>query len=122
MRRPSITRRPAEGRPRGSMWALFRRTVGLFRPYRWQFLLLVALLSVTTALDLVAVRLLGAMVDEMMAGGSAALSWLFVAFLGMVLGSALLGVAQAYVNQEIGQQLMVRLRSDLHRHIQRHPV
>lgn len=117
-----MSRRPAEARPQGPKLALLRRTTAMFRPYRARFALLVLLISVTTTLDLLAVRLLGSMVDEITAGRQEALTILLLVFAGIVLASALFGVAHAYVNQDIGQSVMVRLRSDLYLHLQRLPV
>ncbi|GMU40886.1 MAG: multidrug ABC transporter ATP-binding protein [Chloroflexota bacterium] len=109
-----------DARPEGSSWVLARRAAGLFRPYRWAFAALVVLLSITTTFDLVAVRLLGSMVDEMAATGDVrALDRLLAIFVALVIGSALLGVAQSYTNQVIGQGVMLRLRSALHEHLQR---
>ena len=51
-------------RPQTSSRVLARRAVGLFRPYRAAFALLFTLLVMSTVLDLVGVRLLGAMVDQ----------------------------------------------------------
>jgi len=113
-------RRAQEARPQGSSWALIQRAAGLFRPYRWAFVALMVLLATTSTFDLVAVRLLGSMVDEMSATGEAsALDRLLVIFIALVIGSSLLGVVQSYTNQVIGQGVMLRLRSDLHDHLQR---
>ncbi|MEX1021682.1 MAG: ABC transporter ATP-binding protein [Dehalococcoidia bacterium] len=102
--------------------ALFRRAAGLFRPYRAAIVLLVLLLTVTSTLDLVAIRIFGSMVDEMTGGTTGALDVLVAIFAAIVVSSALLQVGQSYVNQVIGQGVMVRLRSDLHAHLQRLPV
>jgi ATP-binding cassette subfamily B protein len=117
-----MRRMNATQRPKGARWALLRRAAGLFRPYRLQFAVLMVLLTVTTTMDLVGIRLLGSMVDEMSSGSTSALTTLFAVFAGIVVGSALLGVAQSYINQLIGQGVMLRLRSDLHGHLQRLPV
>ena len=113
-------RRVQEARPQGSSWALIRRAAGLFRPYRWAFVALIVLLATTSTFDLVAVRLLGSMVDEMsLSGEASALDRLLIIFIALVIGSSLLGVVQSYTNQVIGQGVMLRLRSDLHDHLQR---
>ncbi|MGE0227696.1 MAG: ABC transporter ATP-binding protein [Dehalococcoidia bacterium] len=107
-------------RPQTSSRVLARRAVGLFRPYRAAFALLFTLLVASTALDLIGVRLLGAMVDEMTADGDrSVLNRLLAIFVVLVLTSALLGVGQSYVNQVIGQGVMLRLRTALHDHLQR---
>ncbi|MDA1010063.1 MAG: ABC transporter ATP-binding protein, partial [Chloroflexi bacterium] len=112
----------ASQRPEGSRWALLRRAAGLFAPYRAALALMVVLLAATTAMQLLSVRVMGAMVDEMVSGTAGALDTLVLLAAGLVLGSALLSVAQSYINQVIGQGVMLRLRSDLHGHLQRLPV
>ncbi len=116
MRPPS-----APSLPSGDRRRLLRRVVTLFVDYRWSLLLLVVLIAITATLDLLALRLLGVMVDEMTGadGERGALNRVFIIVVGLIVGSALLGVLQAYVNQSIGQRVMMRLRSDLHRHLQR---
>ena len=117
-----MRRMTAPDRPSGSRWTLLRRAAGLFRPHRSALLLMVVLLAVTSAMQLLSVRVMGAMVDEMVSGTAGALNWLVLLAAGLVLGSALVGVAQSYLNQVIGQGVMLRLRSDLHGHLQRLPV
>ena len=110
-----------QAKPSGERGRLIRRTAGLFRPYRGGLVVLVALLTISTTMDLTAVRLLGAMVDRMTPGtGSVAgLDGLIAVYLAIVLGSAFLGVAETWVNQRVGQGLMHQLRADLHAHLQR---
>jgi len=111
-----------QGKPKGSRWSLLRRAAGLFAPYRGTFVLMVLLIAASTAMQLGSVRLMGAMVDEMNAGTRSNLDLLVVVVAVLVLGAALVGVVQSYLNQVIGQGVMVRLRSDLHAHLQRLPV
>jgi ATP-binding cassette subfamily B protein len=111
-----------QGKPKGSRWALLRRAVGLFRPYRTTFVLMIVLIAASTAMQLGSVRVMGAMVDEMTEGTRSGLNRLVLLIGALVLGSALIGVGQSYLNQVIGQGVMVRLRSDLHAHLQRLPV
>ena len=117
-----MRRMTAPDKPKGSRWALLGRAAALFRPYRAALTLMIALLAASSAMQLVSVRVMGAMVDEMVGGTADALNWLVVIAAGLVLGSALIGVAQSYINQVIGQGVMLRLRSDLHSHLQRLPV
>ena len=99
---------------------LGRRVAGLFRPYAMWMLVLVAVLSLGVILDLRAVLVLGSMVDGMSSGTTlGALDGLIVLYVAMVLGSALLGVGESWVNQLIAQGVMHRLRSNLHDHLQR---
>ena len=113
--------RMQQGKPAGERGHLIRRVAGLFRPYRAWMVALVALLTLTTAMDLGSVRLLGAMVDQMTPGRGAVpgLDRLLILYLAIVLGSALLGVVETWVNQLIGQGLMHQLRADLHDHLQK---
>jgi ATP-binding cassette, subfamily B, bacterial len=110
--------------PEGDRRLLLRRVAVLFAPYRWGLALLLLLIAVTVTLDLVALRLLGVMVDEMIPGEGdlGRLSQIFLVVATLIVASALLGVLLAYVNQAVGQGVMMRLRSDLHAHLQRLPV
>ena len=113
-------RRVQASSPTGGRGALTRRVAGLFAPYGRWLAVLVALLVVTVVLDLASVRVLGSMVDRMSSGSTLqALDQLLVLYVGMVLGSSLLGVAESWVNQLVAQGLMHRLRLDLHDHLQR---
>ena len=111
-----------QGKPKGSRWSLLARAASLFRPYRSMFALMVVLIGISTAMQLGSVRVMGAMVDEMNSGTRGVLDRMVLIVGALVLGSALLGVAQSYINQVIGQGVMVQLRSDLHSHLQRLPV
>ncbi len=117
-----MRRMTAPDKPKGSRWALLGRAAALFRPYRTALALMIALLAASSAMQLISVRVMGAMVDEMVGGTAEALNWLVLLAAGLVLGSALISVAQSYINQVIGQGVMLRLRSDLHSHLQRLPV
>ncbi len=100
---------------------VLRRTFGLFRPFRWQLTLVVALIALTATLDLLPWLLIKQIVDEAVLGEGdlSRINWLFGGMFAIYLSSALLGVARGYVNQLIGQGVIVRLRDDLHDHLQR---
>nr|MDT0660894.1 ABC transporter ATP-binding protein [Micromonospora sp. DSM 115978] len=100
---------------------MFKRTARLFRPFRYQMMFLVVLLTLTAICEMASVRLLGLMVDEITSGGGR-LTALFALFGAAAFGMALCGFGQAYVNETIGQNVVQRLRSDLHTHIQSLPV
>ena len=114
-------RRIRQAKPQGERRALIRRVVGLFHPYRRHVLLLFALVATTVAMNLAPLWLLGLMTDEMVAPAASRdrLSVLFLAAAVIIVGAALIGVLQSYINQNIGQGVMHRLRSDLHSHLQR---
>ena len=101
---------------------MFRRVAALFLPYRWHVLALVVMVAGSAALALFPLRLLGTMADKVIDGDLGALDLLFGVYVAMVVSGALLGVLQGYVNQMIGQGVMLRLRSELHDHLQRLPM
>ncbi len=104
----------------GNMGALSKRVARMFAPYAWWLAVLVVLLAVGVVLDLRSVLVLGSMVDRMSSNGTVgALDGLIVLFVAMVVGSAMIGVAESWVNQLIAQGLMHQLRADLHDHLQR---
>ncbi len=110
-----------ESKPVGSKTHIFRRTVGLFRPYARYFVILVILIAATSTLTLLPALLIAQIVDEAVPGSGDAgrITTLFLAIVVMYLAASLLGVLQAYINQTIGQGIVVDLRGALHDHLQR---
>jgi ATP-binding cassette subfamily B protein len=109
-----------QAKPTGSKFEIFRRAVGLFRPYRSYFVGLMVLIAATSLLTLLPALLIAEIVNEAVNGGDGGrITMLSVASIAMLVGAALLGVLQAYINQTIGQGIMVDLRSSLHDHLQR---
>ncbi len=107
-------------KPAGSKFEIFRRAVGLFRPYRMYFVGLVVLIAATSLLNLLPALLIAQIVNEAVNGGDGGrITMLSVVSIAMLVAAALLGVLQAYINQTIGQGIMVDLRSSLHDHLQR---
>ncbi len=113
--------------PTGSKKRIFARTLGLFRPFGGAVVLLVILITATSALDLLPALIVKGIIDAADAGSAAAadgsaatsrIDLLFVGLIASVLVSGVLGVALGYVNQSIGQGVMYRLRADLHAHLQ----
>ncbi|MCZ6708345.1 MAG: ABC transporter ATP-binding protein [Chloroflexi bacterium] len=94
----------------------------LFGPYRWHVLALAVMVTGSAALSLFPLRLLGTMADKVIDGDLGSLDLLFGIYVAMVVSGALLGVLQGYVNQIVGQGVMLRLRSRLHDHLQRLPM
>ena len=109
-----------QAKPEGSKYEIFRRSVGLFRPYRRSFIALVVLIAATSTLNLLPALLIAQIVNEAVNGGDGGrITMLSVVSLAMLVAAALLGVLQAYINQTIGQGIMVDLRRSLHDHLQR---
>ncbi len=110
-----------QAKPTGAKFEIFRRSIGLFEPYRRYFALLIVLIAVTATLNLVPALLIAEIIDEAIpgSGDTGRITTLFSAIVAMYLVSALLGVLQAYINQAIGQGIMVDLRRRMHDHLQR---
>ena len=112
--------RRMEARPRGPRASILRRTVGLFRPYARLVAVLVVLIVVTSTLGLIPALIIREIVDGAIPQRDfGQLNVLFVLLAAAVLLAGLLGVALGYVNQLIGQGVMLRLREDLHEHLSR---
>jgi ATP-binding cassette subfamily B protein len=109
-----------QSKPTGAKFEIFRRVIGLFSPYRMYFAALLVLIAATSLLTLLPVLLIAQIVNEAVNGGDGGrITMLSVISIAMLVAAALLGVLQAYLNQTIGQGIMVDLRSSLHDHLQR---
>ncbi len=114
--------RTALQKPAGAAWPIFLRTLGLFRPFRRHLVAVVLLIGATSTLDLLPWLVIQRIVDEAVLGSQGDLgriNLLFAAILAIYLTSALLGVARGYLNQLVGQDVMLNLRQALHEHIQK---
>lgn len=112
--------------PSGPKSRIFRRSLGLFRPFLGNVALLTVLIAATAALDLAPALVVKGIVDAASQGSTGAdtgalgrIDVLFLLLIGAVLLSGVLGVALGYVNQAIGQGVMYQLRADLHAHLQK---
>ena len=118
-----MMRRGSMGRPEGSKTDIARRAAGLFAPFRRQLSLLVVMIIATASLSLLPVGLvLPKIIDEMVAGSDgdgARITLLAGIMAAMYLSSALLGVAEGFVNQYVGQGVMYDVRAALHGHLQK---
>jgi ATP-binding cassette subfamily B protein len=96
------------------------RIAGLFRPYRWQVLGLVAIAAAQALTSVTSPFLLREIVDRALPERSASLvSWLAG---GMLLGAAAtatLGVGTTWLSNLIGQRVMHDLRVGVYAHLQR---
>ena len=109
-------------KPAGAAWPIFLRTLGLFQPFRSHLVAVVLLIGATSTLDLLPWLVIQRIVDEAVLGSEGDLgriNLLFVTILAIYLTSALLGVARGYLNQLVGQGVMLNLREVLHEHIQK---
>ena len=113
-----------QAKPTGSSIEILRRMLGLFTPFKGQFVAVIILVVVTVVLSLTPALLLGAIVDEATSDGGAAgdrgrIIQLAVIGVAVYIAAGLLGVLRAYITQIIGQGVMYNLRIALHAHLQR---
>ncbi|HEY8167266.1 MAG TPA: ABC transporter ATP-binding protein [Candidatus Limnocylindrales bacterium] len=100
-----------------------RRIAAFFRPYRWQVLVVLGAIILTSLLGLINPLLLKALIDVAIPSGDWQLLNLFVAMMIIVpIVSGLIGVGQSYWNNVVGQRVMQDLRNALYAHLQRMPL
>ena len=109
--------------PKERRGATIRRIAAFFRPYRWQVLVVLVAIFVTSLLGLVNPLLLKALIDNAIPSGSWQELNLFVALMIIVpIVSGLIGVGQSYWNNVVGQRVMQDLRNALYAHLQKMPL
>jgi ATP-binding cassette subfamily B protein len=109
--------------PKERRGATIRRIAAFFRPYRWQVLVVLAAIFVTSLLGLVNPILLKLLIDDAIPSGSWQELNLYVALMIIVpIVSGLIGVGQSYWNNVVGQRVMQDLRNALYAHLQKMPL
>ncbi len=109
--------------PRERRAETIRRILDFFRPYRWQVVVVLVAIIVTSLLGLVNPFLLQALIDQVIVGGQYQNLNLFVGLMIVIpIVSGLIGVGQSYLNNVIGQSVMQDLRGALYVHLQRMPL
>src|SRR5215211_523900 len=100
-----------------------RRILVFFTPYRAQIAVVVVAILASSLLGLINPILLKLLIDEAIPKLDFGLLNLFVGLMIVVpIVSGLIGVAQSYVNNVIGQHVMQDLRAALYSHLQRMPL
>jgi ATP-binding cassette, subfamily B, bacterial len=97
-----------------------RRVGALFVPYRWRLAWLLALIFLSAGIGVVSPFLLREVLDDAFPNRDTGLLTLLV--LGMIVISILggvIGVAQTWASNTVGQQVMHDLRSSVYAHLQR---
>jgi ATP-binding cassette subfamily B multidrug efflux pump len=103
-------------------WSLFRRFLGLVRPFRLAATVAILLLPLAIAARLVQPYLIKLAIDEhIVPGRLPGLEKVVILFLLAVFGESLLGFVQGYLSQAVGQRLMADLRQRGFRHLMRLP-
>lgn len=104
-------------------WQLFRRFVGMVRPYRRQTVLALALLPLIAAAKLIQPYLVKMLIDEHIVPGRLdGFTSLVTLFLLMLVSESLLLFVQGYLVQDVGQRLMADLRRQGFRRLLRLPT
>jgi ATP-binding cassette subfamily B protein len=97
-----------------------RRVLALFRPYRWNLLLVAFLVGASSLVSLVNPFLIRGIIDTALPQGRVGL--LAILALGMIVvavANSCFSVSQTYVSTRVGQRVMHDLRTSVYTHLQR---
>jgi ATP-binding cassette subfamily B protein len=101
-------------------WALLKRVAGYARPYAWKAVLLILLITLTSALSLISPLLFRDLLDNALPNRDATrLNWLALGLFGLPALISLIEVAQGYVSSTVGEGIICDLRQQLYAHMQR---
>jgi ATP-binding cassette, subfamily B, bacterial len=97
-----------------------RRIARLFRPYRGRLAAVLGLIVVSAALGTTSPFLLRGVLDDAIPNGDTALlTWLVLGMIAVSVVTGVLGVAQTWLSNVVGQRVMHDLRTAVYRHLQR---
>jgi ATP-binding cassette subfamily B protein len=100
--------------------AELRRTGALFTPYRGRLGSVLALIALSATISLISPFLLREVLDRAIPDGDTTLlTWLVAGMIAVAIVTGALGVAQTYLSNIVGQEVMHDLRSAVYRHLQR---
>jgi ATP-binding cassette subfamily B protein len=103
--------------------ANLRRVTHLLRPYKVKLGSVLLLIGVSALLGIVSPFLLRAVLDTAIPEkDTRLLTWLVAGMIGIAVVSQVLGVAQTWLSNVVGQQVMHDLRAAVYRHLQRQPL
>ncbi len=96
------------------------RVFRLFGPERSRLGLVLGLIILSSALGIVPAFLLRDIIDNAIpTANTVLLAWLAVGMIGIAVVVGILGVAQTYLSNRVGQEVMHELRADVYEHLQR---
>jgi ATP-binding cassette subfamily B protein len=99
------------------------RIVRLFRPYRGRLAAVLALIAASALLGVASPFLLRAVIDDALPeGDTTLLAWLVAGMVAVAVATGILGVAQTWLSNLVGQRVMHDLRRQVYRHLQRLPL
>ena len=97
-----------------------RRIGALFAPYRKPLGSVLALIALSAGLSMISPFLLREVLDEAIPErDTGLLTWLVVGMIAIAIITGALGVAQTYLSNIVGQEVMHDLRAAVYRHLQR---
>jgi len=100
--------------------ANLRRVMRLFRPERSRLTVVLGLIVVSSALGMVPAFLLRDIIDQAIPeADTTLLAWLAGGMIAIAIIVGILGVAQTYLANRVGQEVMHDLRADVYEHLQR---
>ena len=100
-------------------WVLLRRVWEFAKPYRWRVVGLLVTILLITAISLVSPLLFRAMIDVAIPeGDSQMITLLALGMMAVPLISGVIGVAQRWLNSQIGEGVIFDLRRELYTHMQ----
>jgi ATP-binding cassette subfamily B protein len=96
------------------------RVAGLFRPFRWQLTLVVALIVASSTIALATPFLVRLVIDEALPHRDVRLlAWAVAGMVAVTAVTAVLGVLQTWLSTTVGQHVMHGLRTSVFSHLQR---
>jgi ATP-binding cassette, subfamily B, bacterial len=100
-----------------------RRIARLFLPHRWSIATVTAIIVVSSVVAMASPFLLRAVIDDALPHQNLALLvWLVIGMVAVATVTAALGVVQAWISTNVGQEVMHRLRTDVFAHLQRQSI
>lgn len=96
------------------------RITALFRPYRGRLLAVLGLIFLSAGLGMVSPFLLKEVLDDAIPNADTTLlAWLVGGMIGVAVLTGVIGVAQTWLSNVVGQRVMHDLRAEVYRHLQR---
>ena len=119
---PPVNKRDTSGLPPPTS-PLLPRTVRLFRPYRFQVVLVAVLILVTASIGVVNPLLIKVVFDAGLfpesGGPDLNLLWILAAIMtSIAIVNGIMGVVQTYITNKVGQNVMRDLRDAVYAHLQ----
>jgi ATP-binding cassette, subfamily B, bacterial len=110
-----VSHEPDTERPRD-----LRRIARLFHPYRVRLSAVLGLIVISATLGMASPFLLREVLDKAIPrGDTTLLTWLVLGMIGVSIATGVLGVAQTWLSNVVGQRVMHDLRTAVYRHLQR---